>query len=56
MAPPAVSQKKVYLTLGFLAALAVLGGITLDGDIRLALWIFLGGLAVKTWLLTFRKP
>jgi len=56
MVPPSTSPKKIYLTLAFLVALAVLGGITLDGKIRLALWIFLGGLAVKTGLLALRKP
>jgi hypothetical protein len=56
MVPPNTSPKKIYLTLAFLAFLAVLGGITLDGVIRLALWIFLAGLAVKTWLLILRKP
>jgi hypothetical protein len=30
------------------AALAVLGGFFLKGQIRAALWIFLGGLAAKT--------
>jgi hypothetical protein len=30
------------------ALLAILGTITLTGKIRTALWIFLGGLAVKT--------
>ncbi|MEQ1883567.1 MAG: hypothetical protein ABL967_00775 [Bryobacteraceae bacterium] len=30
--------------------LALLAGLTLDGNIRLATWIFLGGLAVKTLL------
>ena len=30
------------------AVLALLGWVTLTGKIRLALWIFLAGLAVKT--------
>jgi hypothetical protein len=30
------------------ALLALLGAFTLTGKIRIALWIFLGGLAVKT--------
>ena len=30
------------------AILALLGAVTLTGNIRLALWIFLGGLAAKT--------
>lgn len=32
------------------AALALLAGVTLDGVFRIAVWIFLGGLAVKTWI------
>lgn len=30
------------------AILAILGALTLTGKIRMALWIFLGGLAAKT--------
>jgi len=30
------------------AALAILGAVTLTGRIRIALWIYLGGLAAKT--------
>jgi len=32
------------------AALALLAALTLDGLLRSAVWIFLGGLAVKTWI------
>ncbi|HTI51897.1 MAG TPA: hypothetical protein VL475_13130 [Planctomycetaceae bacterium] len=32
------------------ALLALLGAVTLTGKIRAALWIFLGGLAVKTMI------
>ena len=32
------------------AALATLSTLTLTGKIRIAVWIFLGGMAVKTWL------
>jgi len=35
--------------------LAVLAGVTLQGPFRLATWVFLGGLAVKTWLVTLRR-
>ena len=31
-------------------ALALLAAVTLDGLFRLAVWIFLAGLAVKTWI------
>ncbi len=32
------------------AALAVLAGVTLTGVIRIATLVFLGGLALKTWI------
>jgi hypothetical protein len=32
------------------AALALIAGFALDGKFRLVVWIFLGGLAVKTWI------
>ncbi len=36
------------LAMSAYAVLALLGAITLTGQIRLALWIVLGGLAAKT--------
>ena len=36
-------------------ALALLATFTLVGPFRLAVWILLGGLAVKTWLVTLRR-
>jgi hypothetical protein len=38
------------------AAIAVLAAFTLDGNFRLVVWIFLAGLAVRTYLATLRKP
>ncbi|MGA3027015.1 MAG: hypothetical protein ABSF98_19840 [Bryobacteraceae bacterium] len=32
------------------AVLAALATFTLTGKMRIAVWIFLGGMAVKTWL------
>jgi hypothetical protein len=32
------------------AAFATLATLTLTGKVRIAVWIFLGGMAVKTWL------
>jgi len=32
------------------AMLALLAGLTLEGNLRLATWIFLGGIALRTWL------
>jgi hypothetical protein len=38
------------------AAIALLATFTLDGNMRLAVWVFLGGLALRTYLVTLRKP
>ena len=37
------------------AVLATLAAFTLDGKMRTAVWILLGGLAVKT-LIAYKKP
>ena len=37
------------------AGLAILAGFTLTGDIRLATWVFLGGIALKTWLVVLKR-
>jgi hypothetical protein len=41
-------QKRFYVAMGMYAMLAILAGTTLDGKIRLAVWVFLAGLAVRT--------
>ena len=41
-------QKRFYMAMGTYAVLAILAGLTLDGKMRLAVWIFLGGLALRT--------
>jgi hypothetical protein len=38
------------------AAIALLAAFTLDGKFRLVVWIFLVGLAVRTYLATLRRP
>ena len=35
--------------------LAVLAGLTLTGTIRIATWIFLGGIALKTVLVVVKR-
>jgi hypothetical protein len=35
--------------------LAVLAGFTLEGKIRLAVWVFLGGIALKTVLVVLKR-
>ncbi len=36
------------------AALALMAGLQLDGPFRLAVWVFLAGLALKTWIAVYR--
>jgi diacylglycerol kinase len=37
------------------ALLALVAAIQLDGAFRLAVWIFLAGLALKTWIAAFKR-
>lgn len=37
------------------AVLGLLAGLTLDGRIRLAVWVFLGGIAIKTILVILKR-
>ncbi len=39
---------RLYWAMGAYAVLALLASFTLDGVFRIAVWILLGGLAVKT--------
>ncbi len=41
-------QQRFYIAMGTYGVLAILAGVTLDGKIRLAVWIFLAGLALRT--------
>jgi len=41
-------QQRFYRAMTAFAVLALLAGFTLDGKFRIAVWIFLGGLALKT--------
>jgi len=41
-------QRRFYIAMGTYAVLAILAGVTLDGKMRLAVWIFLAGLALRT--------
>ena len=50
-----MSDKRFYIAMSVYAVLAILSWFTLDGLIRLATWIFLAGLAVKTYLATLRR-
>jgi hypothetical protein len=39
----------------FYVVLAVLAVFTLDGNLRIATLIFLGGIALKTWLVVLKR-
>ena len=47
---------KFYTALAAFAVIALLAWFTLDGKMLGAVLIFLGGLAVKSYLVTLRKP
>ena len=46
--------RKFYLALLCYAGIAVLATLTLDGKFRWVAWIFLGGLALKTFIATLK--
>jgi len=43
-----MQKPSFYAAISCYVVLATLAGVTLDGLFRLAVWIFLGGLALKT--------
>ena len=47
---------RFYIALACYALFAIAAGFTLDGKFRLAVWVFLAGLAARTYLHTLRKP
>jgi len=48
--------RKFYLALACYAAIALLAAATLEGKFLWVVWIFLGGLALKTYIATLQKP
>jgi hypothetical protein len=48
--------RKFYLALASYAVIALLAAVTLDGKFRWVVWIFLGGLALRTYIATLHKP
>lgn len=48
--------RKFYLALACYAAIALLAALTLEGKFLWVVWIFLAGLAVKTYIATLQKP
>ena len=48
--------RKFHKALACYAAIALLAAFTLDGKFLWVVWIFLAGLAIKTYLATLQKP
>jgi hypothetical protein len=48
--------RKFYLALACYGVIALLATLTLDGKFLWVVWIFLGGLALKTYIATLRQP
>ena len=46
---------RLYCALGVYAVIALLATFTLDGNMRLAIWILLAGLTVKTVIAYFAR-
>jgi hypothetical protein len=48
--------RKFYLALSCYGVIALLATLTLDGKFLWVVWIFLGGLALKTYIATLKQP
>jgi len=44
------SRQRLYRAFAVYCLIALLAGFTLDGKFRIVVWIFVSGLAIKTWL------
>jgi hypothetical protein len=49
-----MTRKRLYGAFACYAVLALAAALALDGPLRLVTWIFLGGLAVKSWVIYLR--
>ena len=49
-------KRKLILPLLAYAVLGALAAVTLEGKLRIAIWILLGALAVKTWIASVSAP
>ena len=43
-------EKRLLWAMAAYGLLALMAALTLDGKFRLGVWIFLAGLALKTWI------
>jgi hypothetical protein len=56
LAPGPKRGPKFYIALACYGAIALLATSTLDGKFLWVVWIFLGGLALKTYIETLKQP
>jgi hypothetical protein len=54
--PAPQKGRRFYTALACYGAIAVLAALTLDGKFRLVVWIFMAGLALKTYIATLKQP
>lgn len=47
---PQAARRRFQMALGVYAMLAIVASVSLQGNIRLVVWILLAGLGVKTWI------
>ncbi len=50
-----MTRKRLGLAWASYGVFAVVAGLELEGGMRIAVWIFLAGLAVKSWLALLRQ-
>jgi hypothetical protein len=50
-----VTKDRLYAALACYGILALIALLTLEGSLRLAVWILLAGLAVKSWIALLRE-
>jgi len=51
-----IRGRKFYIALAVYTGIALLAALTLDGKFLWVVWIFLGGLALKTYIATLKQP
>ncbi len=49
-----MTTQRLKMALAIFALMALLAGLVLRGEVRLAVWIFLAGLGLKSWI-SWRK-
>lgn len=45
-----MTARKLKFGLALYALLGIGAGVSLTGEVRLVVWVFLGGMAVKSWI------